>query len=110
MNRIDLEGQVAVVTGGAQGLGYAIAHPASGLKVAKVRLWGPERRRPICRAWNGPIPRVESEVDPVSILVNYAGITGGNSPLETFDPACGAAIKRLFRIFGAGCGIRGRCE
>lgn len=25
MNRIDLEGQVAVVTGGAQGLGFAIA-------------------------------------------------------------------------------------
>jgi len=38
MNKIDLEGRVAVVTGGAQGIGYAIAERmlASG---ASVSLW-----------------------------------------------------------------------
>ena len=38
MNNIDLNGQVAVVTGGAQGIGFAIAQRliASG---AKVSLW-----------------------------------------------------------------------
>ena len=38
MNRIDLQGRVAVVTGGAQGIGYAIAERmlASG---ATVALW-----------------------------------------------------------------------
>ena len=38
MNQIDLNGQVAVITGGAQGIGFAIARRliASG---AKVNLW-----------------------------------------------------------------------
>ncbi len=38
MNRIDLQGRVAVVTGGAQGIGYSIAERmlASG---ASVALW-----------------------------------------------------------------------
>ena len=38
MNQIDLNGQVAVITGGAQGIGFAIAKRlvASG---AKVSLW-----------------------------------------------------------------------
>ncbi|HEY5325193.1 MAG TPA: SDR family NAD(P)-dependent oxidoreductase, partial [Caldimonas sp.] len=38
MNRIDLQGRVAIVTGGAQGIGYAIAERmlASG---ASVALW-----------------------------------------------------------------------
>ena len=44
MNKIDLEGRVAVVTGGAQGIGYAIAERmlASGATVVALG----RRRRP----------------------------------------------------------------
>ena len=44
MNRIDLEGRVAVITGGAQGIGYAIAERmlASG---ASVSLWDADARQ-----------------------------------------------------------------
>ena len=38
MNRIDLEGRVAVITGGAQGIGYAIAERMLG-SGATVVLW-----------------------------------------------------------------------
>ena len=98
MNKIDLAGQVAVVTGGAQGLGFAIARRliASG---AKVSLWdmdadaaatavaalGERRSSPGRRhhrsGWPRPCPSapVETEVGPVSILVNSAGIAGKNA-------------------------------
>ncbi|HEX7436671.1 MAG TPA: SDR family NAD(P)-dependent oxidoreductase, partial [Caldimonas sp.] len=44
MNRIDLAGRVAVVTGGAQGIGYAIAERmlASG---ARVVIWDIDEAR-----------------------------------------------------------------
>ena len=38
MNRIDLDGQVAVITGGAQGLGFAIARRLA-VSGAKICLW-----------------------------------------------------------------------
>jgi NAD(P)-dependent dehydrogenase (short-subunit alcohol dehydrogenase family) len=52
MNRIDLQGRVAVVTGGAQGIGYAIAE----------RMLGSGARSrcgiPTARSW--PKPRARS--------------------------------------------------
>ena len=56
MNKIDLEGRVAVVTGGAQGIGYAIAERmlASG---ASVSLWdadAAQARRGARRARRAP--------------------------------------------------------
>ncbi len=104
MNRIDLDGQVAVVTGGVQGLGLAIAGRllASG---AKVSLWDVNDEalgKAVVALGDGASARnvdvtdlpglekahadVEREVGPVSILVNSAGIAGGVAPLDEYDP------------------------
>ena len=104
MNKIDLEGQVAIVTGGAQGLGFAIASRliASG---ARVSLWDMDgatlerARTALGENASGEIvnitdlagltathARVEAALGPVSILVNSAGIAGTNALLEDYDP------------------------
>lgn len=104
MNRIDLEGQVAVVTGGAQGLGFAIAHRllASG---AKVSLWDRDAEvlgRAVAALGAGASRQIvdvtdlaglerahaatEQKVGPVSILVHSAGIAGTNATLDEYDP------------------------
>jgi len=104
MNQIDLHGQVAVVTGGAQGLGFAIAKRLldSG---AKVSLWdldtpvlgeavaalGPDASAIAVDitdidALRAAHAKVEAEVGPVSILVNSAGIAGKNASVEDYDP------------------------
>ena len=104
MNQIDLNGQVAVVTGGAQGIGFAIAHRliASG---ARVSLWdlngaalgqalaalGPNASSKVVditdlAGLQDAHAQVEAEVGPVSILVNSAGIAGSNTSLEDYDP------------------------
>lgn len=104
MNQIDLNGQTAIVTGGAQGIGYAIAHRllASG---AKVSLWdrnAQELDRAVKMLGEGASCKtvdvadltglekahaeLENELGYVSILVNSAGITGGNAPLDEYLP------------------------
>ena len=107
MNRIDLQGRVAVITGGAQGIGYATAERmlASG---ASVVLWDIDTARldlaVAALAPRGPVStdRVELTEDDsvaaaaaavlarhgrIDILVNNAGITGGNAPTWELDPA-----------------------
>lgn len=105
MNRIDLDGQVAVVTGGAQGIGFAVAHRllASG---AKVSLWDQNAelldkavtalgnnasRQQVDIADLDALGRAHAEteaaVGPVSILVHSAGIAGNNATLDVYDPA-----------------------
>ena len=98
MNRIDLEGRHAVITGGAQGLGLAMARRMieSG---AKITLWDLDGdvMRQACETlgagtagevvdvsdWN----QVERARDatlargPVDIIVNSAGIAGPAAPL-----------------------------
>jgi 2-dehydro-3-deoxy-L-rhamnonate dehydrogenase (NAD+) len=104
MNQIDLNGQVAVVTGGAQGFGLACARRfiSSGAKVslwdrdgdalkAAVDLLGPSATSQVVDITDLPglttaHAAVEKAVGPVSILVNSAGIAGANSSLEDFDP------------------------
>ncbi|WP_027059560.1 SDR family NAD(P)-dependent oxidoreductase [Mesorhizobium loti] len=102
MNRIDLEGQAAVVTGGAQGLGLAFARRmiASG---AKVSLWDMNQAgldaavAQLGEAASAVVvditdaeavlaahARTEKETGAVSILVNSAGIAGPNHTLDEY--------------------------
>ena len=104
MNRIDLEGQVAVVTGGAQGLGFAIAHRllASG---ARVSLWDKDSdllEKAVVALGSGASRQcvdvtdlaaleqahaaTDAKAGPVSILVHSAGIAGNNATLDAYDP------------------------
>ena len=102
MNRIDLEGRKAIVTGGARGIGFATAERmiASG---AAVELWDidaaaiDEAIRSLGGQASGAVveltdesavaaaARRSFEARPVDILVNNAGITGGNA--KTWDLA-----------------------
>ena len=102
MNRIDLSGQVAVVTGGGQGIGFAVARRLveSG---AKVSLW--DRDADLGKAAAGELGEgtdaqavditdypgleaalsaTEAALGPVSILVNSAGIAGMNAALDEY--------------------------
>ena len=104
MNQIDLNGEVAVITGGAQGLGFAMAQRIlqSG---ARVSLWdrdgdtlaqavaalgaGASSQTVDITDLNGLVAahaRVEADIGPVSILVNSAGIAGSNASLDQYDP------------------------
>ena len=104
MNNIDLSNQIAVVTGGAQGIGFAIAQRliASG---ARVSLWdlnaqalqlavdglgaGASRKLVDITDIAGlqrVHEEVEAEIGPVSILVNSAGVAGSNASVEDYDP------------------------
>ncbi|MFZ2652962.1 MAG: SDR family NAD(P)-dependent oxidoreductase [Burkholderiaceae bacterium] len=107
MNRIDLQGRVAVITGGAQGIGYACAERMlrSG---ASVVLWdidaarlasarealsaiGPTRSAVVELTDEhdvaGATARVIAEQRRIDILLNNAGITGGNGTTWELDPA-----------------------
>jgi NAD(P)-dependent dehydrogenase (short-subunit alcohol dehydrogenase family) len=106
VNRIDLHGRRAVVTGGAQGIGRAIAERllASG---AAVALW--DRDQPLVGATREALASggdvlavavdvtdltaVEAaarattqELGGIDILVNNAGIAGPNHPLWEYPP------------------------
>lgn len=103
MNRYDLEGQVAVVTGGAQGIGRAVAErlAASG---ARVAIWdmNAAAAQAAAESLEGALAlavdiaetaactealaRTEAALGPVAILVNSAGIAGPNHPLADYPP------------------------
>ena len=106
MNQIDLAGRVAVVTGGAQGIGYAITERLlrSG---ARAVLWDIDAHKlEAACAELAPLGPVSGEVveltddaavaaatqsavaaeGQIDILVNNAGITGGNGTTWTLEP------------------------
>lgn len=102
MNQIDLNGRGAIVTGGAQGIGRAVAERfiASG---AKVALW--DRDLDLARTTADEIGATAIDVDVtnpraiemalttteavlgrIDIMVNNAGIAGANAPVWEYDP------------------------
>ena len=103
MNRIDLEGQAAVVTGGAQGIGLAIARRLI-VSGAAVTLWDRDASRlaqaadllegdvattvvDICDydTVAAATTEVENRLGKLDIVVNSAGIAGANATLDEYD-------------------------
>ncbi|HEY4200679.1 MAG TPA: SDR family NAD(P)-dependent oxidoreductase [Devosiaceae bacterium] len=103
MNDIDLKGRVAVVTGGAQGIGFAVAQRlvASG---ARVSLWDMnaavladakqalgdaaaivEVNVTSYEAVASAVAETERAFGRIDILVNSAGIAGKNAPLDEYE-------------------------
>lgn len=102
MNRIDLNGNVAVVTGGAQGIGLAVANrlQASG---ARIVLWDlsqatleqakaelPDAVIVEVDVANFPsveaaVAQSERQLGRIDILVHSAGIAGKNAPLDEYE-------------------------
>jgi NAD(P)-dependent dehydrogenase (short-subunit alcohol dehydrogenase family) len=105
MNQYDLKGRVAVITGGAQGIGFAVARrmAASG---AHIAIWdrdeglaqaaaaelGPDARAYGVNVTDGPAMKAAAEAvraaqGPIGILVASAGIAGNNAKVVDYDPA-----------------------
>jgi 3-oxoacyl-[acyl-carrier protein] reductase len=84
VNRLDLRGRAVVVTGGAQGIGAAIAArmEASG---ANVRVWDVAAKKDpvdVCDPdqVEKATAKVLAELGGIDVLINNAGIAGLNSP------------------------------
>jgi 2-dehydro-3-deoxy-L-rhamnonate dehydrogenase (NAD+) len=106
MNSIDLKGRVAIVTGGARGIGFAITERmlASG---ASVAIWDVDQDA-LARAAQSlsnkgkvftakvdvtdehsiapAVTQLMNDAKKIDILVNNAGITGGNAPTWELSP------------------------
>jgi len=106
MNQIDLEGRVVVITGGARGIGYAVAQRAlrSGAQVAlwdidSERLERSKKELETLGAVSAATVELtdEASIDKavaatvsahgaIHVLINCAGITGGNGILWDLTP------------------------
>ena len=101
MNRIDLQGRVAIVTGAARGIGRAIADRFSD-SGARIAIWDIDGEAAELTATSivNAVPFTVDVTDPASIdaalaatvaqtgfpdiLVNNAGVTGPNHPLDEY--------------------------
>ncbi|MFM7284304.1 MAG: SDR family NAD(P)-dependent oxidoreductase [Betaproteobacteria bacterium] len=110
MNRLDMQGRHAVITGGAAGLGLAIAQRmmASG---ASVTLWDRDAKaiEAACKLLGAQAQGVQVDVadhasvvkalaqtrQPVHALVNSAGITGPNTTLWDYPVADWDQVMRV---------------
>ena len=87
MNQLDFAGRTAVVTGGAQGIGAAIAKrlQGSGAKVAIWDLDGTPRVDVADQASiESAVKRTVAELGKIDVLVNNAGIAGPSMPVVDY--------------------------
>src|SRR5688572_11057423 len=79
VNRLDFAGRSAIVTGGAQGIGAAIAKrlQAGG---ESVTVWDLDGSPKVDVADPASIEKALARMDRIDILVNNAGIAGINKP------------------------------
>ena len=113
MNKIDLTGKMAVVTGGAQGIGLAVVERllASGARVASWDMNETANKAALDKL-NGDtfacqcdisdiesvrsaLARSEEALGPVNILVNSAGIAGPNMPVHEYPDQDWAQIMNV---------------
>ncbi len=113
MNQIDLNQRVAIVTGGAQGIGLAIVKRmlASG---ASVRIWDRDQKllQQTLSALSGPVSgdgvdvadeksvaqgtaAAAAALGKIDILVNNAGIAGANAPTVDYPVAEWEKVLRV---------------
>lgn len=120
MNSYDFKGRVAVVTGGAQGIGGAVAARLAASN-ARVALWDLDAERAQHHAstignasavacdvadWQSvrdALTTTEADVGPVAVLVHSAGVAGMNAPVadypvETFAEIVAINLNGTFHV------------